>query len=118
MRPRSSAKTTGARETSRSRAAKARASATVEQRIVRAVHDEEGRGVRGDVVQRRGLLEGPAVVCELLLQHQPLDEAHQPCAHRVVLRVREVVGAVERHGRLHGSVDLLEAGLELGPVRR
>ena len=88
------------------------------QRVERTVDHEEGRRVAAHAAHRRRALEGVAILRELLLEHDALDEAHEAAPRIEALAIGEVVDAVERDGGLHAGVDVLEAGLVLGVVGR
>ena len=117
--PGSSAYTTVAPETSRSRVDEQPGLLDRDEGVVGAVQDEEVRRVLGDAQQGSAGLEDLGVVRPALLQDPRREE---PVAHLLGAaqpgRAGEVVDAVVRHGDRDAGVGVLEAGLVRRVVRR
>jgi len=82
-----------------------------------AVQKKEGRRVRADVRDGGRLFPTSAVVVHRRLEHAHLEERLHVDTARA-MAVDEVVHPVERHRGNDGRVGVLEAGLEVGHVRR
>ena len=81
--------------------------------------DEEVGGVGGDPQDRRGgLVDVGRVVPRRLHDARAEEGVAHPDRVGQAGRAGEVVDAVERHGRLHAGVGVLEAGLERRVARR
>ena len=82
-------------DTSRSRAAKARASPIGTSESFVPWTTMNGGATGSDPVERRGTREGCRVVRELAFEHESLDEAAHPVGADAAEAAGEVVGPVE-----------------------